>query len=92
MPYGLAQIMFTYPDPEKKQWSFEGVGVFCDGKLHMGPFTCQNGLGSRKSYSLMFQGRPANHHYYTEFLRDGYKLHLGKKKLTDESGCEMISS
>ncbi len=38
VPYGIAQISFKHPTED---WnSFEGVGVFTDGRLHMGPFTC----------------------------------------------------
>lgn len=40
-PYGLAHI--TYKDPHERWLSFTGVGVFNDGKLHMGPFTCIDG-------------------------------------------------
>ncbi len=35
-PSGLAA--FKYTDPQSKYDSFEGVGVFTDGKLHNGPF------------------------------------------------------
>jgi hypothetical protein len=36
-PNGLAHIQYT--DPKSKWLSFEGIGVFTDGKLHMGPST-----------------------------------------------------
>ena len=39
-PNGLGYI--NYKDPKSKWLSFDGVGVFSDGKLHMGPFTCLN--------------------------------------------------
>jgi hypothetical protein len=35
-PNGLAHIQYT--DPDNKNLSFEGIGVFTDGTLHMGPF------------------------------------------------------
>ncbi len=38
VPYGLAHISFKHPTDD--MLSFEGMGVFTDGKLHMGPFTC----------------------------------------------------
>ncbi len=79
-------MKFTHPD--SKQNSFEGVGVFCDGKLHMGPFTCQGGDGERRSYSLMLDGRPANGQYRTLFCMDGATRNVdSKKEATDVSGC-----
>ncbi len=51
MPYGPAYIEFTHSDPNKKYLSFEGVGIFTEGKLHMGPFTAINGDGDGYSYS-----------------------------------------
>jgi hypothetical protein len=62
-PYGLAY--FQYENPIKKESSFEGLGIFVDGKLHMGPFTCFEGDGWGRSYSQMMNGRPAENHYYT---------------------------
>ncbi len=55
----------------------------------MGPFTCQDGLGARRSYSLMLNGRPADGHYFTYFLPDKCKLYVDKKKnkLKDVSVC-----
>lgn len=64
VPYGLAIISFAHPDNNK--WlSFEGVGMFTDGKLHMGPFTCITGDGVGLSYTYMLNGRPADSHYFT---------------------------
>ncbi len=45
VPYGPAHIQYTHPDPNEKWRSFEGVGVFNEGRLHMGPFTAINGSG-----------------------------------------------
>ena len=69
VPYGLAHISFKHPTAD---WlSFEGMGVFTDGKLHMGPFTCQLGNGFRRSYSLMIDGRPADSSFCTHFIPNG---------------------
>lgn len=40
-PYGPAYIQ--YIDPNNREISFDGVGIFTEGKLHMGPFTAING-------------------------------------------------
>ncbi len=53
----------------------------------MGPFTCQDGDGDRRSFSLMLDGRPANGQYHTKFCRDGATRNVdSKKKATDVSG------
>ena len=49
VPYGPAYIECTYPS--NKGLSFDGVGVFTDGRLHMGPFTAIRGDGYGYSYS-----------------------------------------
>jgi hypothetical protein len=49
VPYGPAYIEYTHPD--KKDLSFEGVGVFTEGRLHLGPFTAIAGNGAGLSYS-----------------------------------------
>ena len=49
--------------------SFDGVGIFTDGKLHKGPFTAINGNGFGESYSLMFDGEPADSYFHTEFYK-----------------------
>jgi hypothetical protein len=49
VPYGPAYIEYTHPD--NKGYSFEGVGVFTEGRLHMGPLTAINGKGIGYSYS-----------------------------------------
>ena len=49
VPYGPAYIEFTHPDNESR--SFDGVGVFSEGRLHMGPFTFIDGKGKGFSYS-----------------------------------------
>jgi hypothetical protein len=41
VPYGPAYIEFIHPS--NKGLSFEGVGVFTEGRLHMGPFTAIDG-------------------------------------------------
>jgi hypothetical protein len=49
VPYGPAYIECTHPD--NKALSFEGVGVFTEGRLHLGPFTAIAGDGYGYSYS-----------------------------------------
>ena len=36
-PNGLAHMQYSNPDPNNQWLSFEGIGVFTDGQLHMGP-------------------------------------------------------
>ena len=66
VPYGPAHIEYTHPSD--KTLSFDGVGVFTDGRLHYGPFTAIAGDSWGYSYSQMINGRPADSHYYTEFF------------------------
>jgi hypothetical protein len=92
VPYGLAHISFKHPTLD---WlSFEGMGVFTDGKLHMGPFTCQcGGKGYRRSYSLMIDGRPADSSFYTQFSYNRLKLIVESLKTSiDVSGYQYRSS
>ena len=49
VPYGPAYIEYTHPSD--KGLSFEGVGVFTEGRLHMGPFTAINNVGIGFSFS-----------------------------------------
>ena len=49
VPYGPAYIEYTHPDI--KGLSFNGVGVFTEGRLHLGPFTAIDGDGDGYSYS-----------------------------------------
>ena len=49
VPYGPAHIQYTHPS--NKSLSFDGVGVFTEGRLHSGPFTAINGSGVGTSYS-----------------------------------------
>jgi hypothetical protein len=49
VPYGLAHIEYTHPS--NKALSFDGVGVFTEGRLHYGPFTAIDGNGVGRSYS-----------------------------------------
>ncbi len=51
VPYGPAYIQYTDSDPDKKYLSFEGLGIFTEGKLHMGPCTVISGGGNGYSYS-----------------------------------------
>jgi hypothetical protein len=49
VPYGPAHIEYTHPS--NKALSFDGVGVFTEGRLHKGPFTAIDGNGWGYSYS-----------------------------------------
>jgi hypothetical protein len=60
-PYGLAHIQYT--DNENKGFSFDGVGFFSQGLLHMGPLTFIRGDGWGLSFSHMINGRPAENHF-----------------------------
>jgi hypothetical protein len=48
VPFGPAVI--NYKDPEKKRYSFKGVGILNEGKLHNSPFVCQKGNGIKHLY------------------------------------------
>ena len=49
VPYGPAYIEYTHSD--NKALSFDGVGVFSEGRLHMGPFSAINADGRGYSFS-----------------------------------------
>jgi hypothetical protein len=49
VPYGPAYIEYSHPD--RKDLSFDGVGVFTEGRLNLGPFTAINGDGRGLSFS-----------------------------------------
>lgn len=57
-PIGPAQIQFEHR--RDKSLSFNGIGIFTNGKLHMGPFLCIDGKNNPCLYSMMIDGRPAN--------------------------------
>jgi hypothetical protein len=50
------------------------VGVFTDGNLHLGPFTCLSGSGVGYSFSMMSNGRPDDQEYATHFFNQGYVM------------------
>ena len=70
VPFGLAQIHYTNPD--NKWLSFNGIGVFNEGKLHNAPFVCSNGNGRAYSFSLMIDGRPSENNFCTHFYEIGF--------------------
>ena len=74
VPYGLALIKYEDLDDEEK--SFKGLGLFNDGQLHNGPFTClrENGVG--RSITHMLNGRPADGSYFTDFETDKKMQHV----------------
>ena len=49
IPYGPAHLVLSIPG--FKFYSFDGVGLFTDGELHGGPFTCVDGNGHSRSYT-----------------------------------------
>jgi hypothetical protein len=51
VPYGPAYIEYTHPDEKYKHLSFDGVGIFTEGCLHLGPFTSIDGNGNGLSFS-----------------------------------------
>jgi hypothetical protein len=74
VPYGLALI--KYEDPYDEEKSFKGLGLFNDGELHNGPFTCIRGNGVGRSISKMLNGRPADESYSTDFDTDEKIQHV----------------
>lgn len=73
-PCGLAIVSHT--DNNNPDYSFKGVGVFRDGKLHNSPFTCARGNGRNYSFSKMIDGRPSDSNYHTYFHEKGSKANL----------------
>jgi len=51
IPYGLSLI--SYNDPKDKLYSFKGIGLFNEGKLHAAPLTCLKGDGWGFSFNKM---------------------------------------
>jgi hypothetical protein len=49
VPHGPAYIEYTHPS--EKGHSFDGVGVFNEGRLHLGPFSAITGQGVGVSFS-----------------------------------------
>ncbi len=93
LPHGPAHIKFIHPFPNKKHLSFEGVGVFTEGKLHMGPFTAISYDGDGVSYSQMINGRPADSLYFTRFFGPGSTRNLESlETLTDVEGMSGVSA
>ena len=78
---GITKI--SYKNPNDKYKSFEGVGMFYDGQLHNGSFTCINGFGRGYLYNNMQFGRPAENTYITYFNKPG------EKQLVDTAGTRV---
>lgn len=76
VPIGPAIINYTHKNSEKKYLSFEGVGIFHEGKLHKGPFTALDGVGDGRLFSFMKNGRPADSYYSTRLFGSGYKRNI----------------
>ena len=68
-PNGLA--LMEYHDSTSQFKSFEGIGVFTDGQLHMGPSTFAQEDSLRRLYSCMLHGRPANTSFFTFLNKNG---------------------
>jgi hypothetical protein len=66
--FGPAVIQ--YEDKDNKGLSFNGVGIFTNGKLHKGPFFCVTESNHALLFSMMINGRPANSYYGTLFFND----------------------
>ncbi len=92
VPYGPAHIQLIHPDGKDDWCSFEGVGLFTDGMLHQGPFTCIQGNGIALSLSMMQNGRPAENGYGTYFNGQGYKKYVySLTEKSDVSGWQFYS-
>ncbi len=92
VPYGPASIQLIHPEYGKDNfYSFEGVGLFADGKLQ-GPFTCMTGSGDGYSWRNMQNGRPADGDFGTEFYSKGVGLYVNSlTKMSDVSGWQYYS-
>ncbi len=58
IPYGPAIITYKYKNDASHWWSFKGIGIFNEGKLHNSPFLAIR--GSRRIWQIMtmINGRP----------------------------------
>ncbi len=91
VPYGPASIQLIHPDGKNDYNSFEGVGLFADGKLQ-GPFTCMAGSGDGMSWRTMQNGRPADGDFGTEFYPKGMKKYVNSLTVaSDVSGWQCYS-
>ncbi len=91
VPYGPASIQLILSEGKDHWCSFEGVGLFADGKLQ-GPFTCMTGKGVGHSWRTMQNGRPADGDFGTEFYPEGYTLHVNSlTEMSDVSGWQGYS-
>jgi hypothetical protein len=63
--------------------SFEGVGIFTDGKLHFGPFSVIHGNGFSNSFSMMIDGRPGDNYSGTYFNLEHNAEHWYSGQLTN---------
>ena len=90
VPVGLALI--NYKNLSDKYKSFKGMGIFNEGKLHNGSFTCINGFGRGYLYSKMLHGRPADNSYVTYFYKPGEKQPVNSIDVrVDVSGWQYFS-
>ena len=85
MPHGLASIKYEHPGNDSN--SFNGVGIFNNGKLQNTPFSCINRAGWGFSLTKMQNGRPADGSYLTLFNGDGRTQNVESLETeTDVSG------
>jgi hypothetical protein len=90
VPYGPAIIQYT--DKVNTSRSFEGVGLFTDGKLHDGPFTYVDTFGGSYSFALMKNGRPADGGFGSFFYRQGDRINVNSlTEKSDVSGWQHLS-
>jgi hypothetical protein len=75
MPDGPAFIQYNkHPNDPNERYSFRGLGLFKDGKLHgESPFICISGNGYGLSISSMNMGRPADQSFITQFNKNDNK-------------------
>jgi hypothetical protein len=91
VPYGPASIQLIHPKGKDYGSSFEGVGLFADGKLQ-GPFTCMRGDGISMSFRKMQNGRPADGDFGTEFYPEGDTEYVNSlTEMSDVSGWQYYS-
>jgi hypothetical protein len=85
------RIQLNHPNGKDNFWSFEGVGLFADSKLH-GPFTWMAGNGLCFSWRMMQNGRPAAGDYGTYFYEQGCKYFVNSlTEASDVSGYQAYS-
>ncbi len=73
IPYGPALITYRHAYDASQWWSFRGVGVFTEGKLHNSPFLAKRGDGRIHQIMTMINGRPQDNGQVAYFYGDRWK-------------------